>query len=174
MRRPAIRLIQRLGRRLFRPPPELFPEKKVFKKEERLIATPRAIVYFGERQTNGAQYRFYLQTAGKVVLFGGDLGYTMPRSGSIIGVATAVTIEWPYGSQAGKIETEVRKNNSVVFTSASDTIDAAGLVQWNDTQAEGTDTFSAGDTLDCSINPNTSPIFNVTTASVAVILEFDS
>ena len=137
-------------------------------------ATPRAIVYFGERQTNGAQYRFYLQSSGKVVLSGGDLGYTMPRSGSIIGVATAVNVLWVYGNSAGKVEAEVRKNNSEVFTSVSDTIDGGGLHQWNDTQSSGTDTFSAGDTIDVSIAPNTSPIFNIRSASVAVIVEFDS
>jgi len=95
-------------------------------------------------------------TSGDAYLeFGGDAdtgstgGPTMIRAGSITGFS--ISFECTVLGSSGTLDVEVRKNGSVVWSSEL-YINATTIYLDYNTQARGTDSFSAGDQIAMSIN----------------------
>jgi len=100
--------------------------------------------YFDGCENNGAASTQYLDMNNGTIM-AANRGYPMMRDGSITGVAGLVTVAGYAG--AGTCEIQARISGSEVFKT-SITIDGNGKKTNQTTQARGTDTFSAGDSLE--------------------------
>ena len=82
----------------------------------------------------------------------------MLRSGSITGVAIEINIESL--TVGGTMIAEIRKNDVVVF-SASKSVWATAFDNWSATQANGVDTFVAGDVIQMSLKGGAGVIMSI-------------
>jgi hypothetical protein len=102
-------------------------------------------------------------------------GYTMPRAGSIVGISMSNNIT--VHSVDSTIQAWVYKNDNTggdgVFGTGDVTIDGTGVFKGQATQARGTDTFSAGDTITTRIE-KAGGTFTIAESNVIVEVQFDT
>ena len=105
----------------------------------------RATMDAGTRNVVAGTTSGYLST--HTVAHSSTVGLVMPRAGSIVGVAGLVSASGHAGT--GDMTFEVRKNNTVVFSTAV-SVTGNGVFKSVSTQSRGTDTFSASDLVQLS------------------------